>query len=128
MNTDMENSEVQATVWLKQADNDWLGCKVLSNGEIQNIGSMLIKNYQDVDKIKALAKLKTVWKVEAELADCIVEDSEFFSECKDSMMTIQVKETSEYCYIYDMSRSKWMFGLNMSQPLEKLVKFITRND
>ena len=121
MGEEAEFSEVPCTLWLEKGDGKFLGCLVKSYGLLQEAGLKLVKHYSTYEKAKALVEKRVIWKVEDELSRCVEEPGEFWPECGETLMRMQIEEAGGYAYTF--SGGCWWAG---KQRVEDLLEFVMR--
>ena len=128
MNVDVEDIEVQCTIWLKKLDGKWLGCLSHEGGDLLRAGKILLEKYPSRELAEALVAKRSICSIVDEAVKCVEAPAEFYPECGDSLMKMQAREHGEYCYIFDEATDKWWFGKDMKHELRDLVDYIDRNE
>lgn len=123
MTAGIEDDGIPCTIWLKKLNGEYLGCLAKANGELTRTGAFLLEKFTTLDAVKTLVEKRVIWSVKNASAS---EDVEFNPECRESLMKMQAREHGEYCYIFDEATSTWLFGVNATQRLSSLMKFIQR--
>lgn len=121
MERELENG-VTAFIWI-EAEGKYQGCLVLNGGELSSLGPMLENAYRSPEKTLELMKLKCVKRLEASPSQCEQVDSDVQSPCGASLMTTQSRE-ADYVYVY--ANGLWNVGALSRQPLNELLKFVSR--